>query len=149
MLNDYVLGLCAEIDEDANQNQKRIREQPQEHKANGDDPAQGLNTLPGLMRVSFREGRFGPVQAPAPLNLSNGLKTTMPFRANRISSLVGGVQTECVVADQTTATDLNTLLAEVPKALGFRGDRYTHTRLAVGLPFSRFGTKKTPPNRSM
>ena len=147
MLNDYVLGLCAEIDEDANQNQKRIREQPEEYKANGDDPAQGINTLPGLMRLSFREGRFGPVQAP--LNLSNGLKTPTPFRANRISSLVGGVQTECVVADQTTATDLNTLLVEDPKALDFRGDRYTHSRMAMGVPFSRFGTKKTPPNWSM
>ena len=91
------------------------------------------------------------VSAPCrpPLNLSNGLKTPTSFRANRINSLVGGVQTECVVANQTTATDLNTLLVEDPKALGFRGDRYTHTRLAMGLPFSRFGTKKTSPNWSM
>lgn len=93
----------------------------------------GRSTLPALMQVSYRQGRFGPVQ-DTPLSLASGLAQPIPFRANRISSLVGGVQTDRVLADQTTATDLNILLADkdgAAWAMGYRGDRYIRSRFAV------------------
>ncbi|KAB7733034.1 hypothetical protein F5984_03590 [Rudanella paleaurantiibacter] len=98
----------------------------------------GLNTLPALMQLSYEPaaegpGAFGPVQ-DTPISLASGLAGPLPFRANRISSLVGGVQTDGLLADQTTATDLNILLADkdgAAWAMGYRGDRYIRSRFAV------------------
>lgn len=98
----------------------------------------GLNTLPALMQVSYTPtaegpGGFGPVQ-DTPVSLASGLAQPLSFRANQISSLRGGVQTDKVLADQTSATDLNTLLADKEGAardMGYRGDRYISSQFAV------------------
>nr|WP_293842452.1 hypothetical protein [uncultured Arsenicibacter sp.] len=106
---------------------------------NGDKAARirsGLNTLPALLRTTFRNGQLVREGAGAPqeafISLTSGLANPFTYRASQVSSLVGGVQAKTVLADnQQGATPLGELLTNDPKAIGYRGDRYIRRRFAA------------------
>ena len=104
---------------------------------NGDKAAHirsGLNTIPALLRATYRNGRFGSEGTATSedfISLNSGLAQPFSFRASRVSSLVGGVQAKTVLAEEKTGVDLNTLLTTDPQAIGYRGDRYVRSRFAV------------------